>query len=938
MDTLYPAKVEYCIRPTDSSQTIINDFVNTRDRNYTFEELAAMNVSAYDILFWSASMDLAEQYQSYINQLNTSLLSDHIFFNCTQPWFGSHCQYSFSFDETQSILEFDSNLSRIKYTCYILLECNRGGPDLCLDWREICDGRIDCLNDGVDEASCFQLEINECNINEYRCHNGLCISEFFWKVDLWASECLDYSDTWNRVPCPSVNLASDLFFCEENTCPPGQTKFSCGDGECVEDFDQCQNERHLLLLKSLSIQGNLSYHCWLSMVCLTKIIPQVDDILCEEFVQSSDILIYFNSCERIIAFPIYPVLFGHVRFLYSFKNLSQINIKSALIPDYICYDERLCDFLVPAFRYESYTCRHYYQMGLKTNIEYHSWKAIIDSIKTYFHGCDTTYDNQNHPRHPSLYLCQNSSKYISKHRILDNIIDCYLKDDERDLVLSCSISDPHRFQCPNEVQCRSPIFSLDSCPSSEKKISTIDDIFFSQICDGTVDIFPQLINGQNHTDETNCEHWPCSNLYTRCDRLWHCPNGEDEEDCWQSNCSRHFLHCISPYNYTSICLPANQVRNGIIDCLGGLDELHWCQIANYYNGITYRFACLNGITCIEPWALSDCSFNDDETFCSARCDEWANDKYNEIQTILNHIGTLRRPSFTLETSHVYSSIENKMANHIAASTVKSLDETNDIQLELQDSTLLSPCTRGLFVSHWLANAEFSFLCVCPPNYYGPMCQYQNQRVSLTLTVLATTQEKIYGILIKLITEDNDREEINSYEQIIYISKSGCRQIFNMYLLYSTRPKDPSKNYSIHIDAYDKTSLQYLSSWYFKIPFQFLPVNRLALELTLRSNEIVSGNCCSFTCQQGTCMKYNNEDKCFCRCQPGWFGTRCDIFIYSNDCSADSIYVGNVRNRSICICPLERFGLRCLLKHSCPLNYCHHNGNSMGPDVKTTNQN
>lgn len=54
-------------------------------------------------------------------------------------------------------------------TCYILLDCDRGPLPFCLDWREICDGRIDCMNRGVDEKLCFQLEINECEENEFRC-------------------------------------------------------------------------------------------------------------------------------------------------------------------------------------------------------------------------------------------------------------------------------------------------------------------------------------------------------------------------------------------------------------------------------------------------------------------------------------------------------------------------------------------------------------------------------------------------------------------------------------------------------------------------------------------------------------------------------------------------------------------------------------------------
>ena len=46
----------------------------------------------------------------------------------------------------------------------------------CLDWSEICDGKIDCIGGNVDEEYCWQLEIHQCNENEYQCSNGQCIS------------------------------------------------------------------------------------------------------------------------------------------------------------------------------------------------------------------------------------------------------------------------------------------------------------------------------------------------------------------------------------------------------------------------------------------------------------------------------------------------------------------------------------------------------------------------------------------------------------------------------------------------------------------------------------------------------------------------------------------------------------------------------------------
>jgi hypothetical protein len=45
--------------------------------------------------------------------------------------------------------------------CYRFLSgCNNELWPMCLNWCEICDGKIDCLN-GKDEEWCDQLEMNE---------------------------------------------------------------------------------------------------------------------------------------------------------------------------------------------------------------------------------------------------------------------------------------------------------------------------------------------------------------------------------------------------------------------------------------------------------------------------------------------------------------------------------------------------------------------------------------------------------------------------------------------------------------------------------------------------------------------------------------------------------------------------------------------------------
>ena len=544
-------KIEYCLGPMETNSFNEIDHLHINGI-FTFEQLRQIHVNITELLSWSATIDFAEKYQDYLHHPHDSVLSKELFFICTHPWFGPQCQYSFHLTKHDSFsLLVDSILiERSKsqnpsltsdLSCYTDMKCNRGGGGLCLDWREVCDGRIDCLDGGADEAQCFQLEMNECEKDEYRCHNGLCISKVF--LDDIRPQCLDQSDLSEVFWINSRSL-----FKNEIVCQRGSAQFSCGDGQCVKDYDQCKSNRHLLLIDSISGQGDLSYSCWLMMMCLTKIVNEINQTSCDHLLTSLNINSSFQSCGNLIEFPVVPVLFGHIRFLYNV----QMNV--TLLPDYICYDQRLCDFLIPTYFFAGYSCRQTDQFDIDWTAKAKSWVSLIGVVNGYFRKCSTRFNiDQHRPNSSSLYCCRNSSKCISKHRILDNISDCYLNDDEQEFNLSCSLNDPLRFQCLGESGCYSSVVSKEICPPSY--LRKFDQIEFRDICDRHTQMYPLIIDGQNHTDETDCDDWPCKNFYTRCDRFWSCSDGADEENCTRQMCPAHFLPCVSPSNYSFTCLP-----------------------------------------------------------------------------------------------------------------------------------------------------------------------------------------------------------------------------------------------------------------------------------------------------------------------------------------------------------------------------------------------
>ncbi len=71
------------------------------------------------------------------------------------------------------------------------------------------------------------LEMNECEDDEYRCANGMCIPEEYW-ID-GDYDCMDWTDELNTlVSSGGLCFSVSLIVCDEHLCPYNQ--WSCGDG------------------------------------------------------------------------------------------------------------------------------------------------------------------------------------------------------------------------------------------------------------------------------------------------------------------------------------------------------------------------------------------------------------------------------------------------------------------------------------------------------------------------------------------------------------------------------------------------------------------------------------------------------------------------------------------------------------------------------------
>ncbi len=185
-------EIPYCRRPNRNQELYRRkEMCENSGEKKLFRDLLEQNIRPVTVIHWSSSVEMADIYASVF--YNRSLVKDdddRFLCKCTKPGtFGKYCEYELTHNVTLFSEAIDAQFREKqtgdswhtqrygKILCYQTLPCE--SSDLCLDWREICDSVQRCFN-GTDEENWDKLEFNECEDDEFRCTNGMCIPEMFW--------------------------------------------------------------------------------------------------------------------------------------------------------------------------------------------------------------------------------------------------------------------------------------------------------------------------------------------------------------------------------------------------------------------------------------------------------------------------------------------------------------------------------------------------------------------------------------------------------------------------------------------------------------------------------------------------------------------------------------------------------------------------------------
>jgi hypothetical protein len=574
---------------------------------------------------WSSSIEKAEEYAHYKNQRqsNETVSSDEKYLcECINPQsFGKHCEYLLpmgtTFYETiawEIEMKTNNTWDMQRYSdivCYTTLICNSGL--LCLDWRDICDGFQHCMY-GYDEENCDKLEFNECEDDEYRCVNGMCIPDQYFLDG--EHDCADLTDEKQRFDNTKCTFQPASYECDDRVCYRSQ--WSCGDGQCIpsrlefqyyEVSTQCNSLReqyHMCETHRGRIQWTLpngkcyeppdyevivennrtdSEKCLYFVKCaLSAGIGK--NCSCKSDVSCIDKLM--NSCYSLSSAIQYPNSAIIAPYAFSFYNTVR-DRSQWMIPDGIVINGT---FKCRGYMFDQYTKLKYpsifnYLQQLETYLCTAKSNISILSDTGYTEFCYNDSRTFNNRSYHFIDVCKKSKECISAYRIKDGIQgDCVYFEDEMlssQFPNTCSNIQRHRFRCSSEEPACLLVHNIgnefNDCKNGRDEWWIKGGIKLSKLICNTESKddcgrIRQYIEASWNIDTNDSSdeqlELPKIPFRTFCDTFWNWGSKEDEniEMCrrwWR--CTENQWQCRSGQ-----CIKIEWVLDGEWDCVDASDE------------------------------------------------------------------------------------------------------------------------------------------------------------------------------------------------------------------------------------------------------------------------------------------------------------------------------------------------------------------------------
>ncbi|CAF1582207.1 unnamed protein product [Adineta ricciae] len=563
---------------------------------------------------WKSSIEMVEQYVRYMN--NREKVDQYMCECITFQSFGKNCEYLLPigriFAETLSAENslkryyprYNQRYGNIVY--YRTLECNSGL--LHLDWRDICDDIQQCMS-GLDEINCDLLEYNECEDDEYRCMNGMCIPEEYFLDGEF--DCLDWSDEVQYYDDTNCPIESASIQCDDRICPPSQ--WSCGDGQCITDrFEfqklsqiksECRSRREqyficethyvrpMWTLPTGRCNDGMEYEesnvnnytsskrCEYLLKCaLSK--GAEKNCPCKNFFSCAQEIL--TICPSpYIQYPAGALMTPYILFFYNRKRNSSY---SSVRPDFSWINGTIkCDGIrtdISGRRFSNITTIEQMTDSL---CRYLKNQSVFNNY-TYDQSCYNQSLTFNNRPYSSSKICNKSEKCLSTYRIKDGFVNCFDQMDEIEDISTFNIcSSQHRryrFRCfNNESTCLSIITLGNNRIDCKNKF---DELWFgtniklanincNKIWKYECESLRQYVE-QSWLLSTTSEHIQHFRIPFRqyCDTFWNLALKEDEniDECkkWWV-CTDQQWQC-----HTGQCIDPLWVLDGQWDCPDASDE------------------------------------------------------------------------------------------------------------------------------------------------------------------------------------------------------------------------------------------------------------------------------------------------------------------------------------------------------------------------------